>query len=50
MVTLFNLFVMVKILARCDLCLIQEVRDSKGGAIPRLVKDLNRSNIMSVLH
>lgn len=44
-VTLFNLFLIVKILARCDLCLIQEVRDSKGGAIPTLVKDLNRCNI-----
>ncbi|XP_059902533.1 deoxyribonuclease I-like 1-like [Gadus macrocephalus] len=33
---------LIKILARCDLCLIQEVRDSKGGAIPQLVKDLNR--------
>ncbi|XP_056129764.1 deoxyribonuclease I-like 1-like [Lampris incognitus] len=33
---------LLKILARCDLCLIQEVRDSKGEAIPMLVKDLNR--------
>ncbi|KAG7283899.1 hypothetical protein CRUP_034086 [Coryphaenoides rupestris] len=33
---------LLKILARCDLCLIQEVRDSKGGAIRMLVKDLNR--------
>ncbi|CAL8323200.1 unnamed protein product [Merluccius merluccius] len=40
---------LVKILARCDLCLIQEVRDSKGGAIPMLVKDLNRSNISKKL-
>lgn len=31
-----------KILSRCDLCLIQEVRDSKGEAIQALVKDLNR--------
>uniref|UniRef100_A0A4W5P4T3 Deoxyribonuclease I-like 1-like n=1 Tax=Hucho hucho TaxID=62062 RepID=A0A4W5P4T3_9TELE len=30
-----------KILSRCDLCLIQEVRDAKGEAIPTLVKDLN---------
>ncbi|MED6283473.1 hypothetical protein CHARACLAT_009250 [Characodon lateralis] len=30
------------ILSRCDLCLIQEVRDSKGEAIKALVKDLNR--------
>ncbi|KAM4572172.1 deoxyribonuclease I-like 1-like isoform 2-T2 [Fundulus diaphanus] len=34
--------VLLKILSRCDLCLIQEVRDSKGEAIPALVKDLNR--------
>ncbi|KAJ8017234.1 hypothetical protein DPEC_G00015690 [Dallia pectoralis] len=33
--------ILIKILARCDLCLIQEVRDSKGEAIPTLVKDLN---------
>ncbi|MED6235083.1 hypothetical protein ATANTOWER_015243 [Ataeniobius toweri] len=32
----------LKILSRCDLCLIQEVRDSKGEAIKALVKDLNR--------
>ncbi|XP_071399662.1 deoxyribonuclease I-like 1-like [Centroberyx affinis] len=34
--------ILLKILSRYDLCLIQEVRDSKGGAIPTLVKDLNR--------
>ncbi|XP_076131965.1 deoxyribonuclease I-like 1-like isoform X1 [Alosa pseudoharengus] len=34
--------ILVKIIARCDLCLIQEVRDSKGEAIPTLVKKLNR--------
>ncbi|XP_074501163.1 deoxyribonuclease I-like 1-like isoform X1 [Sebastes fasciatus] len=33
--------ILLKILSRCDLCLIQEVRDSKGGAIRALVKDLN---------
>ncbi|XP_055747225.1 deoxyribonuclease I-like 1-like [Salvelinus fontinalis] len=33
--------ILIKILARCDLCLIQEVRDTKGEAIPTLVKDLN---------
>ncbi|XP_010873343.2 deoxyribonuclease I-like 1-like [Esox lucius] len=33
--------ILIKILARCDLCLIQEVRDSKGEAIPTLVKALN---------
>ncbi|XP_068454295.1 deoxyribonuclease I-like 1-like isoform X2 [Clinocottus analis] len=34
--------ILLKILSRCDLCLIQEVRDSKGAAIQTLVKDLNR--------
>ncbi|KAM7404597.1 hypothetical protein PAMP_011932 [Pampus punctatissimus] len=33
--------ILQKILSRCDLCLIQEVRDSKGEAIRALVKDLN---------
>ncbi|KAL2103711.1 hypothetical protein ACEWY4_000579 [Coilia grayii] len=33
---------LIKIIARCDLCLVQEVRDSKGEAIPTLVKHLNR--------
>ncbi|XP_068180877.1 deoxyribonuclease I-like 1-like [Antennarius striatus] len=34
--------ILLKILSRCDLCLIQEVRDSKGEAIQTLVKGLNR--------
>uniref|UniRef100_A0A665ULE1 Deoxyribonuclease n=1 Tax=Echeneis naucrates TaxID=173247 RepID=A0A665ULE1_ECHNA len=34
--------ILLKILSRCDLCLIQEVRDSKGEAIQTLVKELNR--------
>uniref|UniRef100_A0A8C5HWJ9 Deoxyribonuclease n=1 Tax=Gouania willdenowi TaxID=441366 RepID=A0A8C5HWJ9_GOUWI len=34
--------ILMKILSRCDLCLIQEVRDQKGEAIQSLVKDLNR--------
>ncbi|XP_058497845.1 deoxyribonuclease I-like 1-like [Solea solea] len=34
--------ILLKTLSRCDLCLIQEVRDSKGEAIQTLVKDLNR--------
>ncbi|XP_063287914.1 deoxyribonuclease gamma-like isoform X1 [Pelobates fuscus] len=33
---------LVKILSRCDISVIQEVRDSKGEAIPALVKELNR--------
>uniref|UniRef100_A0A665UML4 Deoxyribonuclease n=1 Tax=Echeneis naucrates TaxID=173247 RepID=A0A665UML4_ECHNA len=36
--------ILLKILSRCDLCLIQEVRDSKGEAIQTLVKELNRYN------
>uniref|UniRef100_A0A667W9E0 Deoxyribonuclease n=1 Tax=Myripristis murdjan TaxID=586833 RepID=A0A667W9E0_9TELE len=34
--------ILLKILSRCDLSLIQEVRDSKGEAIQTLVRDLNR--------
>ncbi|KAF7657897.1 hypothetical protein LDENG_00020850 [Lucifuga dentata] len=33
--------ILLQILSRCDLCLVQEVRDSKGEAIQTLVKDLN---------
>ncbi|KAM4695837.1 deoxyribonuclease-1-like [Rhinophrynus dorsalis] len=33
---------LVKILSRCDISVIQEVRDSKGAAVPVLVKELNR--------
>ncbi|RXM33459.1 Deoxyribonuclease gamma [Acipenser ruthenus] len=40
--------VLVKILSRCDVCLIQEVRDSKGGAVPALVNNLNRSDVVDV--
>lgn len=38
----------VKILSRCDLCLIQEVRDSKGEAVQALVNDLNRYKISNL--
>uniref|UniRef100_A0A8C7ZXY5 Deoxyribonuclease I-like 1-like n=1 Tax=Oryzias sinensis TaxID=183150 RepID=A0A8C7ZXY5_9TELE len=44
--------ILLKILSRCDLCLIQEVRDSKGAVIQALVKELNRfdkSNTYSYL-
>ncbi|XP_075882596.1 deoxyribonuclease I-like 1-like isoform X2 [Nelusetta ayraudi] len=34
--------ILLKILSRCDLCLLQEVRDCKGEAVRALVKDLNR--------
>lgn len=37
-----------QILSRCDLCLLQEVRDSKGEAVRTLVKDLNRYGEFSV--
>ncbi|KAM9326571.1 uncharacterized protein PAF06_002792 [Gastrophryne carolinensis] len=33
---------LVKILTRCDISVIQEVRDSKGEAVPALVTELNR--------
>ncbi|XP_068104922.1 deoxyribonuclease-1-like [Hyperolius riggenbachi] len=33
---------LVKILARCDISAVQEVRDSKGEAVPALVAELNR--------
>lgn len=37
-----------QILSRYDLCLIQEVRDSKGEAVKTLVEDLNRSELFCV--
>lgn len=33
---------LVKILSRCDISAIQEVRDSKGEAVPALMSELNR--------
>ncbi|XP_036386386.1 deoxyribonuclease gamma-like isoform X2 [Megalops cyprinoides] len=33
---------LVRILSRCDVCLLQEVRDFKGKAIPTLLSVLNR--------
>lgn len=35
---------LVKIVTRCDLCLIQEVRDSKQQALPTLLSQLNRQS------
>lgn len=35
---------LVKIVARCHLCLIQEVRDSKQRALPTLLSQLNRQS------
>ncbi|XP_051509352.1 deoxyribonuclease gamma-like [Myxocyprinus asiaticus] len=34
--------ILIKIISRCDLSLIQEVRDSRGEAISALLKNLNR--------
>lgn len=42
LIAAFLLFSARQILSRCDLCLLQEVRDSKGEAVRALVKDLNR--------
>ncbi|KAF4096781.1 hypothetical protein G5714_022750 [Onychostoma macrolepis] len=33
-----------RIVSRCDICLLQEVRDQKNKAIPRLLATLNRLN------
>ncbi|CAL8315241.1 unnamed protein product [Merluccius merluccius] len=33
---------LVKIIARCDVCVLQEVRDSKNKAFPKLLSQLNR--------
>ncbi|XP_059897306.1 deoxyribonuclease-1-like isoform X2 [Gadus macrocephalus] len=32
---------LVKIIARCDVCVLQEVRDSKNKAVPKLMAELN---------
>ncbi|XP_052418696.1 deoxyribonuclease I-like 1-like [Carassius gibelio] len=34
--------ILIKIISRCDLSLIQEVRDSRGEAVPALLMNLNR--------
>ncbi|XP_026189352.1 deoxyribonuclease-1-like 1 [Mastacembelus armatus] len=33
---------LVKIIARCDVCLLQEVRDNKGRALPQLLESIDR--------
>ncbi|XP_054465121.1 deoxyribonuclease-1-like 1 [Anoplopoma fimbria] len=33
---------LTRIIARCDVCLLQEVRDSQAKAVPKLLKSLNR--------
>lgn len=35
------LYIVMKIVSRCDVCLLQEVRDQKKTAIPRLLSRLN---------
>ncbi|KAG9465036.1 hypothetical protein GDO78_019033 [Eleutherodactylus coqui] len=41
--------ILVKILSRCDISVIQEVRDSKGEAVPALVNELNRADTVKVI-
>ncbi|XP_012408607.1 deoxyribonuclease-1 [Sarcophilus harrisii] len=36
--------VLVKVLSRCDICLVQEVRDIKGTAMSLLLQELNRAD------
>ncbi|XP_056278647.1 deoxyribonuclease-1-like 1 [Pseudoliparis swirei] len=33
---------LTRIIARCDVCLLQEVRDAQGNAVPLLLRQLNR--------
>ncbi|XP_010784898.1 deoxyribonuclease-1-like 1 [Notothenia coriiceps] len=33
---------LARIITRCDVCLLQEVRDMKGKAVPQLLDRLNR--------
>lgn len=40
--TLVTVDFILQIISRCDLILIQEVRDAKGEAVPALMKNLNR--------
>ncbi|XP_074499238.1 deoxyribonuclease-1-like 1 [Sebastes fasciatus] len=35
------MYILAKIITRCDVCLLQEVRDSKEVAVPQLLKRLN---------
>lgn len=39
---IFMLWYVFQIITRCDVCLLQEVRDSKGKALPQLLTNLNR--------
>ncbi|XP_030201123.1 deoxyribonuclease gamma isoform X1 [Gadus morhua] len=40
---------LVKIIARCDVCVLQEVRDSKNKAVPKLMAELNRTATAEVV-
>ncbi|KAM9752831.1 deoxyribonuclease-1-like 1 isoform 2-T4 [Menidia menidia] len=35
---------LARIISRCDVCLLQEVRDSKGTALPKLLEQIRRSD------
>lgn len=39
----------LQIVTRCDICLLQEVRDQKNKAIPRLLNAVNRLTICKYL-
>uniref|UniRef100_A0A8C4HYX3 Deoxyribonuclease-1-like 1 n=1 Tax=Dicentrarchus labrax TaxID=13489 RepID=A0A8C4HYX3_DICLA len=39
---------LTRIIARCDVCLLQEVRDSKEKALPQLLDSLNRTGAVTV--
>lgn len=41
-ITLLLLSCLFQVIARCDVCLLQEVRDSKETALPLLLVQLNR--------
>ncbi|XP_061591553.1 deoxyribonuclease-1-like 1 [Cololabis saira] len=36
------MLILARIITRCDVCLLQEVRDSKGKAVPELLQQLKR--------
>ncbi|XP_038638520.1 deoxyribonuclease gamma-like isoform X2 [Scyliorhinus canicula] len=40
--------IITKIVARCDICLLMEVRDSSGAVVDQLLQDLNRSDMVKI--
>ncbi|MEQ2185977.1 hypothetical protein GOODEAATRI_023936 [Goodea atripinnis] len=34
------MIILAKIISRCDVCLLQEVRDNKGTAVPKLLQTI----------